>query len=157
MLNKAILIGRLVADPELRTTPNGVYVCTFRIAIDRSYAQKGGERQADFISIVTWRNTAEFVHRYFKKGSDIAIDGSIQTRDYTDRDGNRRFAVEVVADNVHFVGRKQQSGQGGGQYDAPPPSESQQQYRQNNSPPPAYQSGSVSDFEPVDDDDDLPF
>lgn len=105
MLNKAILVGRLTADPELKTTPNGVSVTSFSIACDRPYS-KDGERQADFINIVAWRGTAEFIAKYFHKGSAIAIDGSIQTRRYTDRDGNNRTAFEVLANSVSFVERK---------------------------------------------------
>lgn len=105
MLNKAILVGRLTADPELKTTPNGVNVTSFSIACDRPYS-KDGERQADFINIVAWRGTAEFIAKYFHKGNAIAIDGSIQTRRYTDRDGNNRTAFEVLANSVSFVERK---------------------------------------------------
>lgn len=108
MLNKAILVGRLTADPELKTTPNGVSVTSFSIACDRPYS-KGGERQADFINIVSWRGTAEFIAKYFHKGSAIAIDGSIQTRRYTDRDGNNRTAFEVLASSVSFVERKSET------------------------------------------------
>ena len=101
MLNRAILMGRLVADPELRQTPNGISVCSFTIAIDRNYA-KDRERQADFIDIVAWRQSAEFVSRYFAKGKMIIVEGSIQTRLYEDKNGNKRKAVEVGADNVQF-------------------------------------------------------
>jgi single-strand DNA-binding protein len=103
MLNVAVLMGRLTKDPELRQTPNGVSVTTFTIAVDRDYTPKGQERQADFIDIVAWRNTAEFVCKYFRRGQLVAVQGSIQTRTYTDRYGNNRKAVEVVADNVHFA------------------------------------------------------
>jgi single-strand DNA-binding protein len=106
MINKAILVGRLTADPELKSTNSGIAVCSFRVAVDRAYTAKTGEKQADFINIVAWRNTAEFVAKYFEKGSAIGIDGSIQTRDYTDREGNKRTAFEVVADRVSFVGGK---------------------------------------------------
>ena len=106
MLNTAILMGRLVADPELRHTPNNVAVTSFTIAVDRSYVKAGTERQADFIDIVAWRNTAEFVCRYFRKGQMIALQGSIQTRSYTDSQGIKRKAFEVVADGVHFCGSK---------------------------------------------------
>lgn len=100
MLNKVILMGRLVSDPELRQTPNGVSVCAFRIAVDRNYS--GKEKQADFIDIVAWRQSAEFVSKYFAKGKMIIVEGSIQTRKYEDKNGNKRTAVEVVADNVQF-------------------------------------------------------
>lgn len=109
MLNKAILVGRLTADPELRQTPSGVSACSFSIAVNRPYTGKGGERQTDFINIVAWRSTAEFVARYFRKGNSIGIDGSIQTRSYTDKQGNKRTAFEVVADHVSFVEGKQSS------------------------------------------------
>ena len=101
-LNVVALLGRLVAEPELRHTPSGVATCTFRIAVDRIYS-KDGERKADFIDIVTWRKTAEFVCKYFCKGSLIAVNGSLQTRSYEDKNGNRRTAYEVAADNVHKV------------------------------------------------------
>lgn len=107
MYNRAILIGRLVADPELRTTPNGVSVCSFRIAVNRPYSKDGGK--ADFIDIVAWRERAEFVCRYFSKGKPILVEGSIQTRNYEDKNGSKRTAVEVVADNVQFVGGKDDS------------------------------------------------
>ena len=89
-----------MADPELRHTPNDVAVTSFTIAVDRSYVKSGAERQTDFIDIVAWRNTAEFVCRYFRKGQLMAVQGSIQTRNYTDKEGNKRKAVEIVADNV---------------------------------------------------------
>lgn len=109
MLNVIALMGRLTAEPELRHTPNGVATCTFRIAVERSFARAGEERKADFIDIVTWRKTAEFVCKYFGKGSLIAVNGSLQTRSYEDKNGNRRTAYEVVADNVHFAGEKTES------------------------------------------------
>lgn len=106
MLNVAAIMGRLVADPELKTTTQGTSVCRFRIACDRSYVRQGEERKADFIDIAAWRQTAEFVCKYFQKGSLIAIDGSIQTRQYQDKNGNNRTAFEVVANNVSFAGSK---------------------------------------------------
>ena len=140
MYNRAVLIGRLTADPELKTTQSGVSVCSFRIAVDRAY-KKDGERKADFITIVVWRQQAEFVCRYFAKGKAIGIEGAIQTREYTDKDGNKRVAVEVVADRVFFVESKGQNDTG-------------TQPSNINTPP----SGQASDgFEPVDSDDDLPF
>lgn len=110
MLNKAILMGRLCADPDLKQTPNGISVCSFSIAVDRSYS-KDKERQTDFIDIVAWRQTAEFVSKYFSKGKMIIVEGSIQTRTYQDKNGNKRKAVEVVADNVQF-GESKNSAQG---------------------------------------------
>lgn len=102
MFNLVVLTGRLTADPELKNTPNGVSVCNFSIAVERRYKQ-GEERQADFINVVAWRNSAEFVCKYFNKGSMIGIEGSIQTRKYQDKDGNNRTAFEVVANNVQFI------------------------------------------------------
>lgn len=111
MLNKVILQGRLVADPELRHTQTGTAVVSFRIACDRDYKSKDPNGQnADFINIVAWRNTAEFISRYFTKGSMILVDGRLQVRDYTDNTGNRRYVTEVVADNVNFAGSKRESG-----------------------------------------------
>ena len=110
MLNCAILMGRLTADPELKTTTNGTSVTSFRIAVERNFVRQGEERQADFIDIVAWRQTADFVTRYFHKGSMIAVQGSIQTRNYEDKNGNKRTAVEVVADGVSFCGSKAESG-----------------------------------------------
>ena len=139
MLNCAVLMGRIVADPELKTTNTGLSVTSFRIAVDRSFVKQGEQKQADFIDIVAWRQTAEFVARYFRKGSMIAVQGSIQTRSYEDKQGNKRTAVEVVADNVSFCGSKAESG------------------TQNDFPPVAKPAGKL-DFEAIDDDDDsLPF
>ena len=148
MFNKAILIGRLTADPELKQTGSGTYVVNFQIAVDRRFKSQDGERKADFITIVCWRQQAEFVAKYFHKGDPIGIDGSIQTRNYEDRQGNKRTAVEVVADNVFFVGGK---GSGASQMAAPAVS----------SPAPAapvtYSSGADSAFEEAETDNDLPF
>lgn len=105
-MNVAVLMGRLTATPELKTTPNGVSVTSFSIAVDRGY---GDNKQTDFINLVAWRQTAEFICKHFTKGSRIAIEGSIQTRKYQDRDGNNRTAFEVVANNVHFVDSKKDS------------------------------------------------
>ena len=105
MFNLVVLTGRLTADPELKTTPNGTSVVSFSIAVDRRY-RAGEERQTDFINIVAWRSSAEFISKYFKKGSLIGIEGSIQTRRYTDKNGNNRTAFEVIANNVQFVESK---------------------------------------------------
>ena len=110
MLNCAAIMGRLVADPELRSTGTGVSVTSFTIAVDKSYVRQGEERQADFIDVVAWRPTAEFVCKYFHKGSMIAVQGSIQTRNYEDKNGNKRKSTEVVADNVSFCGSRAESG-----------------------------------------------
>ena len=109
MLNAICLMGRLTKDPELRTTTSGVSVTSFTLAVDRAYVKQGEDRQADFIDVVAWRNTADFVCKYFRKGQLIAVQGSIQTRAYTDKDGNKRKAVEVVASSVHFAGGKKES------------------------------------------------
>lgn len=105
MFNKAILVGRMTADPELKTTPNGKSVCTFRVAVARK-PDKDGNRKADFITVVAWRSTAEFISKFFQKGKSIGIEGVIQIREYTDKEGNKRSAFEVVADNAFFVGDK---------------------------------------------------
>lgn len=102
MLNKVVLQGRFAGDPELRHTQSGVAVATFRLAVTRDFKEKDGERKADFISVVCWRGTAEFVSRFFQKGSLAVVEGRLQVRDYTDRDGNKRFVTEVIADNVYF-------------------------------------------------------
>lgn len=103
MLNKVFMQGRLVADPELRHTPNGVAVASFRVAVDRDFKDKNtGERQADFINVVAWRATAEFVSKFFSKGRMAIVEGKLQSRNYEDKDGNKRYALEVIADNVYF-------------------------------------------------------
>lgn len=106
MINNATLMGRLTADPVLRTTNNGTSVTSFSIAVDRKYTPTGQERQTDFIDCVAWRSTAEFINRYFNKGSMIALEGEIQTRTWEDNNGNKRKAVEVVVSNVSFCGDK---------------------------------------------------
>lgn len=105
-LNSAIIMGRLTADPELRTTNSGLAVTSFTVAVDRSYAKQGEEKKTDFINVVAWRQTVAFVTRYFEKGQMIAVQGSIQTRNYEDKNGNKRTAVEIVADKVSFCGEK---------------------------------------------------
>lgn len=133
MINCAVIMGRLVADPELKTTPAGVEVCKITVAVDRNFVKAGEERQCDFIDVVAWRTTAAFVCKYFHKGSMIAVNGEIQTRVYEDKNGNKRKAFEIVARNVSFCGGKSEG---------------------NNSAPssvPAAPSDSVED------DDDLPF
>ena len=113
MFNLVVLTGRLTADPELKTTANGLSVTTFSIAVDRRY-RSGEERQTDFINIVAWRQTAEFITKYFKKGSLIGIEGAIQTRRYQDKNGNNRTAFEVIANNVQFVESKRDASATGG-------------------------------------------
>ncbi len=106
-MNQVVLMGRLTRDPELRHTQTGTPVTTFSLAVDRGFTPKdGGERQTDFIDIVTWRNTAEFVSKYFVKGQMAAVTGRLQLRDWTDKDGNKRRSAEVVADNVYFTESK---------------------------------------------------
>lgn len=106
MLNRVILMGRLTASPEHKQTPSGISVTSFSIAVDRNFSGKDGNRQTDFINIVAWSSTADFICRYFTKGSMIALEGSIQTRNYEDKNGNKRTAVEVVVSNVSFCGDK---------------------------------------------------
>lgn len=109
MLNKVFLQGRLVADPELRHTTNGVAVATFRLAVERDFKDKQtGARQADFINVVAWRQTGEFASRYFGKGRMAIVEGKLQTREYTDRDGNRRISTEVIADSLYFGDSKRE-------------------------------------------------
>lgn len=142
MINMVALMGRLTYEPELRTTPSGVSVIRFQVACDRNYQKDSQNRQADFIDCIAWRQTAEFISRYFHKGDMIGVEGNIQTSNFTDKDGNKRKSVDVVANNVSFCGSKQQS---------------------NSNPnlnvaPPTYASADNSDFEEiVDDDSDLPF
>ena len=108
MLNIACIMGRLTTDPELKHTQSGVAVTSFTLAVDRSYVKAGEERQTDFITVVAWRGTAEFVCKYFRKGQLMVVQGSIQTRNFTDKDGNKRKAFEIVADNVHFAEGKKE-------------------------------------------------
>ena len=120
MLNHIVLMGRLTRDPELRYTQSQTPVASFRIAVDRDFGGRdGAERQTDFIDIVAWRSTAEFVSKYFTKGSMAVVSGRLQMRDWTDRDGNKRTSAEVVADNVYFGDSKRDRGENGGGYQAP--------------------------------------
>ncbi len=114
MLNKAILVGRLTKDPELRSTQSGVSVVSFSVAVSRSYARQGEERQTDFINCVAFRNTADFISRYFSKGNMIAVDGSIQTRTWDDQEGKRHWVTEVIVNEAHFVESKKDSATSGG-------------------------------------------
>lgn len=110
MLNKIFIMGRLVADPELRHTQSGTAVASLRLAVDRDFKDKDtGERKADFINVVAWRNTAEFVSRNFSKGRMAVVAGSLQIRDWTDKDGNKRTTAEVVAENVYFADSKRET------------------------------------------------
>lgn len=155
MLNKVVLMGRLTSAPELKTTGSGISVCSFALAVDRNYAKQGAERQTDFINVVAWRQTAEFLCRYFAKGQLIALDGSLQSRTYQDRDGNNRSVTEVIADNVYFTGNKGEktSSKNDSNYSASAPQEQQAQQNAANT----YASGTAEDFEELLDDGDLPF
>lgn len=136
MINMVVLMGRLTFEPELKFTPNGVQVIRFQVACDRKYQSESQNRQADFIDCVAWRQTAEFIGKYFHKGSMIAVEGKIQTSSYTDKNGNQRKQVEVLANNVSFCGSKSETSGAAGSQAEP-----------NNS----------SDFDEIPDDDDLPF
>lgn len=143
MINRVVLMGRLVADPELKTTTNGISVTSFRIAVDRAYVKAGEERKADFIDIVAWRQTAEFVCRNFNKGALIAVDGQIQSRNYETKDGQKRTAIEIVADNVSFTGERR--------------GDQVQRSADMGSQEVAYSQGTSDDFVEMPLDDDLPF
>lgn len=147
--NKVILIGNMVADPELKKTANDVSVVSFRIAVNRRFTRQGEQPQTDFIDIVAWRQQAEFVSRFFTKGKPILVCGQLQTRSWTDNNGQKRYATEVVADEVSFVGNKNDGGGSGayGGYNSPAPSESQ----------PNYSSAPEAGFEDLSADDELPF
>jgi single-strand DNA-binding protein len=164
MINRVILMGRLVADPELKTTNTGISVTSFRIAVDRNYVKAGEQRQADFFDIVAWRSSAEFVCRNFSKGSLIAVDGQLQSRNYQTKDGQNRTAIEVVADNVSFTGeRRDTAGTYGGGYsqasraNAYGGSQVMPETPAAPQQPAAYSAGSADDFQAMPLDDDLPF
>ncbi|NLW74076.1 MAG: single-stranded DNA-binding protein [Clostridiales bacterium] len=145
-LNKVILGGRLTADPELRQTQSGIPVVSFTIAVNRRYQSKDAPQQTDFINITAWRSTAEFVTRYFRKGSSICVIGSIQTRSWVDQQGQKRYATDVLADEVLFVDSRQEStGAAGGVSDA------------YNIPAFSTPAESAPKFEEIKTDDDLPF
>lgn len=139
MLNVVALMGRLVADPQLRQTTTGKNVASFRIAVDRGRKDANGQNQADFFDIVAWDKSAEFVCRYFQKGSLIAVEGRLQSRNYQDKSGNNRNAVEVVVNNVSFAGKK--------------PDQSQNVANRAVSAPVVANN----EYEPIEDDGDLPF
>lgn len=157
MLNVVAIMGRLVADPELRTTQQGTNVCTFRIACERSYTPKGQQRQADFVDIVAWGKTAEFICKFFQKGSMIAIDGSLQTRNYQDKQGIKRTAVEVVASNISFAGAKAADKHAARDFDQQTQNYTREAKTAQNAPQPAYTQGGMDDFSVISDTDDLPF
>ena len=142
-LNKVILGGRLTADPELKQTASGISACTFTVAVNRRYS-KDGQQEADFINCQAWRQTAEFITKYFRKGSSICITGSIQTRSWQDQNGQKRFATDVVVDEAMFVDGKNDA-QGTGTYTA------------DQTPAPAYNAPQTPNFTQLKPDDDLPF
>ena len=149
-LNKVILMGHMTADPELKQTTSGISVCSFSIGVNRRYSKADqGQQSVDFINIVSWRQQAEFVSRYFKKGSSIIVCGSIQTRSWTDQNGQKRYATEVVADEVSFG--------------APAAAQSNGERAQNTSytpsayGTPSYNSTGSADFEEIPGDESLPF
>jgi len=146
-MNVVCLVGRMTADPELRQTPNGTNVCSFSVAVNRQFTDANGERQADFINCVAWRQTAEFITRYFRKGQHIGLNGTIQTRQYQDKDtGKNRTAFEVVINNAYFVESK------GGN------SQQQTQAQQVQTKPSASIIPELDDFSQIDDSSgDLPF
>lgn len=143
-MNVVVLVGRLTDNPELRKTGNDISVVRFSIAVDRAY-KSGEERQADFINIVAWRQTAEFISRYFTKGQRIGIEGSLRMNRYTDKDGNNRTSYEVVVNNAHFVESKRDGGNAGG-YTAP-----------QATAPQSFSNSDSGDFAEIAGDDDLPF
>lgn len=115
-MNKVIFMGRIASELEQKTTPNGIPVCSFRLAVDRNYQKKGEEKVTDFFNIVCWRATAEFVTRYFGKGRMILIEGELHNNNYTDKNGNTVYGMEVVAERISFTGEKANEGQGQGGY-----------------------------------------
>ena len=157
--NKVILGGRLTADPELKTTPSGIPVTSFTVAVNRSYRGKGeNEPQADFFNVTAWRQTAEFITRYFRKASSICITGSLQTRSWTDQNGQKRFVTEIVAEEAYFVDAKNESpmavqqaaGNSGSTY-VP------EGYGSFGAQGGAYQNQTAPKFEEISDDEELPF
>lgn len=141
MLNIIAIMGRLVRDPEMRQTTTGKNMASFRVAVDRGSKDANGQNQADFFDVVAWNKTAEFVCKYFQKGSLIAIDGRLQSRNYQDKNGNNRTAIEILVNNVHFAGAKSQN--------APA--------REPDVAPPPASATSLDRFAPIDDTGDLPF
>ena len=169
MLNRVILMGRLTADPELRKTASDLSVTSFTLAVDRNYG-KGADRQTDFINCVAWRQTAEFISRYFSKGRLMAVEGSLQVRNYVDKNENKRQAVEVLVDQAFFADSKNSAPSSSAVDDFGPPPPPSRSYGssaapaatsfQQNAPAASfgYPSGSAEDFEEVsEDEEDLPF
>ena len=162
MLNKVILMGRLTADPEVRQTPNNISVCRFTVAVDRPY-RKDAERQADFIRVNVWRQTAEFVGKYFTKGKMVIVEGSLRNNDYTDANGVKHYSMEVQADNVSFGESKGASGGGnyGGDYAGNSNFKAPVQEAPKTAAPAqggdVVEIGNMGDFEEIYSDGDLPF
>ena len=155
-MNKVTLMGRLTKDPEVRTTSSNVNVCSFTLAVDRRFKSEG-QPTADFIPCIAWRSTADFIKKYFTKGNKIAVSGSIQTRQWDDKDGKRHYATEVIVDEAEFCESKRTDGAGGyssGLEFAVPPQAAPQDRRQ---PGPVSQETPAEDFYPLDDDSDVPF
>lgn len=146
MINNIVLLGRIVADPELKQTPNGNSVANFTLAVDRSFCKAGAERQCDFLDCVAWKGTGEFISKYFRKGQLIAVTGSVQARSYTDKEGNKRKAFEVLVTSASFCESKKDSGNA----DSNP-------YPAGDKPAPQYADGKSGNFEEVPAEDDLPF
>ena len=150
--NKVIIGGRLTADPELKTTPSGISVTSFSVAVNRRFGGKNGEEtQADFFNVTAWRQTAEFITRYFRKASSICIEGSLQTRNWTDQNGQKHYMTEIVADNAYFVDAKSES-PASVQAQNPTPSYVPDGYGSG-----AYQNQAAPKFEEISDDEELPF
>ena len=150
--NKVILVGNMTADPELKQTPSGLSVCSFSIAVNRRFAKtEQAQQTVDFINIVAWRQQAEFVSRYFKKGNPILICGQLQTRTWTDNQGQKRYATEVVAEEVTFVTPANQNGQGA------PMQGGNQGYTGDTYGSSTYNNTNTSNFEDIPNDDSLPF
>ena len=148
MLNKIFIMGRLTRDPELRHTQSGTAVASFSLAVDRDFKEQDGSRATDFIDCVAWRSSAEFVDKYFSKGRMAVVEGRLQIRDWTDKDGNKRRSAEVVADNVYFGDSKRDGGDSSG-YSAAP--------AYKNAAPSNFNAGG-SDFAEIGEDDgELPF
>lgn len=156
MYNHIGVMGRLVSDPELKTTQSGTSVTSFRVAVERNYADKEGNRQADFLDVVAWRGTAEFVCRYFGKGSLVMVEGQLQSRTYQAKDGSNRYVVEIVASSVYFTGERRDNQSQGVQQEKQNGSSNQQNAAQV--PPAQYGPGYATNYEaPPLSDDDLPF
>ena len=154
-LNKVILMGHMTADPELKQTAAGISVCSFSIGVNRRYSKEQAQQSVDFINIVAWRQQAEFVSRYFKKGSCIVICGSLQTRQWTDNQGQKRYATEVIADDISF-GAPASANQGGAPADEQRTAPAQS-YTPSAYGTPSFSSAPSANFEEIPGDDSLPF